>query len=437
MDDPAVCVARHALPYVPNATSQSQKTRGKQEDRTRNFSGRRLAFYTFFVHNNKTPSFNALLSSCQTMPRTALKVDHVTEVLRRRVRRGDYLHRPLPTEPALAEETGVSRMTARKAIVRLVEAGLLVRQPHGRVVVNSTPGRLQVALLKPSYEAGGLKWWLNAAHRASEQLDGQKVSVRPVDYVHWDDPVLMNVLEPAAAGNGQGGRYDGILLLPAAELVPQSVVDRLKQSMCPVVVLGRELAQSGLPSLDPCPPDEFLRLFGHLRKLGHRRIDLINTQPHTTGLTIRIDLWEKWRAETEIQGHCYDFPVESYGNTMIAGYDRTRALIKAGKLGSAVFCTTTATALGVMRAAHEMGLRIGKDLSICGADDEGFSRFTVPSITTLTPPDPQPLIKQVLAWIAESGNLEDWPGGPRLDDRLIQGEGVMLFEGESTGPPAT
>ena len=338
------------------------------------------------------------------MPRTPVKVDHVTNVLRRRIRRGDYLHRPLPTEPDLAEQTGVSRMTARKAIVRLVESGLLFRQPHGKVVVKPTTNRLQIALLKPSYEGSGPDWWINGAHRASEQFDGQEVAIRPVDYVHWDDPVLMNVVESGGAERGQGGRYDGILLLPAAEMVPDSVVSRLQRSTCPVVVLGRELVSSGLPSVDRCPPQEFTRLFEHLRVLGHRRIDLINTQPHTTGLTIRFEIWERWCAEANVAGRKFDYPTKSYGNTMIAGYDQARKLIERGQLGSAVFCTTTATALGVMRAAHEMGLRIGTDLSICGADDEGFAKFTVPSITTLIPPDPEPLLQQVLTWIADGGN---------------------------------
>ena len=374
------------------------------------------------------------------MPTVVTKSDRIVDLLRRRIHQGDYAHRALPTEVALAEEVGVSRMTARKVLLRLVDAGVLRREPHGRVTVNharrQATRRLQIALLKPAYEAGGSEQWRAAAERAGEQLTDRKVTIRPVDYVHWDDPVLLEVLEPAHGGDRdtRSSGYDGILLLPAAETVRSRFTARLRATRIPLVMLGRELTEHGLFGVDPCPPDQFRRLLDHLRDLGHRRIDLINTQPHTPGLTVRIELWQTWRDEHTIVGERFDRPVESYDNTMIAGYDLARELLDAGRLGPAVFCTTTTAALGVMRAVHEKGLRIGRDISVCGADDEGFARFTVPSITTLTPIDPQAELTRILGWMAEGGRPADWPGGPNPADRLITTDRVPLFAGESTGP---
>ena len=53
---------------------------------------------------------------------------------------------------------------------------------------------------------------------------------------------------------------------------------------------------------------------------------------------------------------------------------------------TALFCANDAVALGVMSAAHEMGLRIPEDLSIIGIDDIGMAAYSVPPRTTIHVP---------------------------------------------------
>lgn len=62
--------------------------------------------------------------------------DQVADQLRRRIESGALKpDTSLPSERALAEDLGVSRMTVRVAIDRLAEEGLLVRRPNRRTVV--------------------------------------------------------------------------------------------------------------------------------------------------------------------------------------------------------------------------------------------------------------------------------------------------------------
>ena len=49
------------------------------------------------------------------MPRRQ-KFKDVMSVIERRIRQGDYVLSPIPGERKIAEETGVSHMTARKAV---------------------------------------------------------------------------------------------------------------------------------------------------------------------------------------------------------------------------------------------------------------------------------------------------------------------------------
>jgi DNA-binding GntR family transcriptional regulator len=59
-----------------------------------------------------------------------LKYEQITQELRERLEQSVYeVGMFLPAERSLAEEFGVSRPTLRKALVPLIEAGLLVNQP--------------------------------------------------------------------------------------------------------------------------------------------------------------------------------------------------------------------------------------------------------------------------------------------------------------------
>ena len=64
------------------------------------------------------------------MPRRQ-KFRHVMSVIERRIRQGDYVLSPIPGERKIAEETGVSHMTARKAVRGLLDQKVLIRRPNG------------------------------------------------------------------------------------------------------------------------------------------------------------------------------------------------------------------------------------------------------------------------------------------------------------------
>ena len=53
-------------------------------------------------------------------------------VIKRRIREGDYFVDSIPGERRIAEETGVSYMTARRAVQQLLEEKVLIRQARAR-----------------------------------------------------------------------------------------------------------------------------------------------------------------------------------------------------------------------------------------------------------------------------------------------------------------
>jgi DNA-binding LacI/PurR family transcriptional regulator len=50
---------------------------------------------------------------------------------------------------------------------------------------------------------------------------------------------------------------------------------------------------------------------------------------------------------------------------------------------TAIFCSNDEMAAGALRAAHEAGLKVPRDLSIIGFDDIVLSNYTDPPLTTI------------------------------------------------------
>ena len=51
----------------------------------------------------------------------------------------------------------------------------------------------------------------------------------------------------------------------------------------------------------------------------------------------------------------------------------------------ALFCFNDLLALGALRALHEAGLRVPEDVAVVGWDDVEDSRYSIPSLTTISP----------------------------------------------------
>src|SRR4051812_21072098 len=83
-----------------------------------------------FLHGEPAPY------ACHPVMPAHSKYTEVMSVIKRRIREGDYLLSKFPGERKIAEETGVSYMTARRAITQLLDDKVLVRGPSGGLDVH-------------------------------------------------------------------------------------------------------------------------------------------------------------------------------------------------------------------------------------------------------------------------------------------------------------
>ncbi|MAY75763.1 MAG: hypothetical protein CMJ31_13815 [Phycisphaerae bacterium] len=352
------------------------------------------------------------------MPRQPVFTE-VMDALERRIASGEYMLKDLPGERKLAEQFGVSYMTARKAVLELVEREILARRPNGSLVVHpgleARQARLRVALLTPAFPAEHL---LRLRAGVARATDRRGVQSRAFEYVHWDDAIVREAIDGA----------DGLFVIPSTEPIPPRLLRDFAAPGAKVVFLDGDLTDQGIPSVKLFAPAHLELIFEHLWELGHRRIDCLNTQGRNGEIDHRIDDWRTWLERRGGEGELFDDPTPPYEDTTSRAHEAMRRVLseRRDRL-SALVCTTQPAAVGAMRACRDVGVEVGVDVSICTINNEPTGRYFCPSLTGLEMPDIEPLLEPALGWFASSD--ESWP-----DDLRISPASPILFTGESTGP---
>ena len=342
----------------------------------------------------------------------------VMSVIERRIRRGDYLLQPIPSERKIAEETGVSHMTARKAVRALLDRDVLVRQANGALAISNSfhadANAVQVVLLYPAYPSAYLTQLRQAVSAAAEEYG---LSVRPVQYVHWDDPVVVTAV----------GNRGGVIIIPSSLDVPPYILSAIRASR--VVALDADLSHQQVPSIRLFADGHIERVFKHLQRLGHTRIDCISSHVHNPGIEARIQLWRDWSDQNGNAGKLRENAAPSFSDPIPYAYDEMKKLLNRGPLKATAFVGTTfPAAVGAMRACWDHGLVVGRDVAICSVNIESPARYMTPSVTGLDTPDFSKILRQCYDWFAsEQPWQEPW---------LLEPTRACLFEGESTGRAA-
>jgi DNA-binding LacI/PurR family transcriptional regulator len=341
----------------------------------------------------------------------------VMSVVERRIAEGDYMLKDLPGERRLAEEIGVSYMTARKAVHKLIEKKVLSRRPNGTLVVypgvRDGPALVRVALLTPAYPSAHL---VRCRLAISEAAERQNVLFRPVEYMHWHDPVVKEALEGS----------DGLLVIPSTEPIPRQLLNGFASHEHKVVFFDDDMTVHDIPSIRLFSDRHIEKLFEHLWSLGHRRIDCLNAQGRNDEIDRRIGQWQAWLGERAAEGRLWDRPVMPFGDSLEHGYQGMRQILGAGRRPTALVCTTQPAAIGAIRACHDAGLAVGRQIAICTINNEPTGRYFCPSLTGLELPKIEPLLERCFTWFASSERR--WQGS-----LCIVPKQPTLFVGESTG----
>jgi DNA-binding LacI/PurR family transcriptional regulator len=179
---------------------------------------------------------------------------------------------------------------------------------------------------------------------------------------------------------------DGVIMV-FSDLDPSQRRQLQARNIPCVVVDANGEPTSDVPAIGSTNYSGGLAATRHLLDLGHRRIAAIGGPEKVWCSRARID---GYRAALEDAGIPVEPDLICHGDYHVeSGYELGLELLQVESRPTAIFAGSDMQALGLYRAARELGLRIPEDLSVVGYDDLPVAEWIGPALTTIR----QPLIE--------------------------------------------
>ena len=197
-------------------------------------------------------------------------------------------------------------------------------------------------------------------------------------------------------------RVDGAVL--AGPDIPSALVLSMVQRGLPIVLVDNALERTPLDCV-LCDNLEGARsAVQHLLSHGYRRVAFAGGPLSWLSTRERREGYIDAMRERGLEDKC--LAVHEDATTVLTGIAAGRTLLGMEERSEAVFAVNDAMALGVIRAAREVGLRVPEDLAVVGFDDISMAESAHPPLTTVR------IAKEMMGEIA-ARRLLDLVGGAR------------------------
>lgn len=206
-------------------------------------------------------------------------------------------------------------------------------------------------------------------------------------------------------------RLDGVIVADPESSDP--VIPALVRAEVPVVTIGRYLPDPSLPWVDNDHARAVRDLFTHLDEQGYERYALLSTRG---GISYFADVEATYAKEAERRGmpalirsapDLSEEPAHRHAIRLLERRDSPDVII----------ASVDRQAIGVLRAAHELGIRIPAELGVAGEGDTVLAEHSRPPLTSIR-------IHPGELGAAAVESLLHLLDGDRPDDRVIPAEVV-------------
>jgi LacI family transcriptional regulator len=169
----------------------------------------------------------------------------------------------------------------------------------------------------------------------------------------------------------------GLILVTTQGVLDEKLIERLR-------ALGRPVVGIDAPGFDYNATDYrqgTKEVLNYLRKLGHKRFAFINGVADMKVGLDRLEVYVQTLGDKK-------FPearrlVENCGFGIEDGYQAAYKILSKKSRPTALIVINDLLAIGAIRAANDLGLRVPKDVSIASFDDLPISSYVVPRLTTV------------------------------------------------------
>ena len=220
-------------------------------------------------------------------------------------------------------------------------------------------------------------------------------------------------------------QVDGLLI--ASSFTADAVIADLRKERFPFVLVNRASSR-GADDLGVLADNRagMGSAIDHLIELGHRRIGIAaGPQTTTTGQERLVYAKSAMRARHLRPDEALITVSEGFSEE--TGYRAACRLFRAGHPPTAVVCANDLIALGALRAAQEVGLRVPADLSVVGFNDIPLAGRFDPPLTTVRVPQQEMGARAAALVIAA---LE----GERIEARRVLVEATLVVRASTAAP---
>lgn len=188
--------------------------------------------------------------------------------------------------------------------------------------------------------------------------------------------------EAAAVLQATRGRVDGLIVM-SPEVDSETLRATLPDSL-PIVLLNSPSRDEEYDSIRVDNYGGAFAMVRHLVGLGYRRI------AHVGGPAANHDAQDRlrgYREALEALGAEHEAALEVEGDFSEAGgYLAGQRLLAMSPRPQAVFAANDGTAIGVLCAFAEAGVRVPEDIALTGFDDIPIARYLAPPLTSVQVP---------------------------------------------------
>jgi DNA-binding LacI/PurR family transcriptional regulator len=184
-------------------------------------------------------------------------------------------------------------------------------------------------------------------------------------------------------------RVDGLIVATRGTKMGDEVLKNLARQGIPTVTIGRPVKIAGMDFVSADHWQGAFDVVSHLISLGHSRIGFIGIS-HADRLSLRR--YQGYAAALEQAGipinpaYTVGPPEAPAFATQEDGFEGMTRLANLKRPPTAVFARNDFAAIGALRAAHKLGLRVPREIAIAGFDNIPLAAFTTPPLTTIEQP---------------------------------------------------